>query len=432
MYIEKRGRRYYAIHTIPEVVRAAFEGRVRFTARLDTDSEKVATTRARLLEVKWRRLIEQARGQSPDAIEHDAEFWRRLVADAPEHERDLVRDAIADEARERIDRAGARLGITDERDPQYAELPEHREAQKLFDIATGKLAKLDANVEEFLSHAGNEAKTKDMKRSTIKRFCEQFPYSGDVTKKAVQQWINTQASEHGKKAKTIRRILSELRSYWSYLQSVEVVPEDAKPFDKLSVPRNSTSKDAKADEREAFKPADVVKLLSAAKERKDASLADLIELGMWTGARIEELCALKVDKAKDGYLEIEDAKTAAGWRQVPIHSKLKETMQRLCRESADGYVLSGLTENKYGDRSNAVGKRFGRLKASLGHGPTKVYHSIRRTVATLFENAGVPVGVAADVLGHEKAGDITYGLYSGGASLETKQKAMEKLAYPRP
>jgi len=31
----------------------------------------------------------------------------------------------------------------------------------------------------------------------------------------------------------------------------------------------------------------------------------------------------------------------------------------------DGYVLSGLTTNKYGDRSNAIGKRFGRLKRDL-------------------------------------------------------------------
>ena len=63
---------------------------------------------------------------------------------------------------------------------------------------------------------------------------------------------------------------------------------------------------------------------------------------------------------------------------------------------------------------------------SLGYGPTQVFHSIRKTVATLFEDAGVPVGVAADILGHEKVGDMTYGLYSGGASIETKRKAMEK------
>ena len=44
----------------------------------------------------------------------------------------------------------------------------------------------------------------------------------------------------------------------------------------------------------------------------------------------------------------------AGWRYVPIHRELAQTMTRLIEDSGDGYVLSGLTVNKYGDRSNAV------------------------------------------------------------------------------
>jgi integrase len=91
-------------------------------------------------------------------------------------------------------------------------------------------------------------------------------------------------------------------------------------------------------------------------------------------------------------------------------------------------VLAGLTPNKYGDRSNAVGKRFGRLKSDLKFGPDFVFHSIRKTVATLLDNAGVPENVAADILGHEKP-SITYGLYSGGSSLEVKKNALELLSY---
>ena len=42
---------------------------------------------------------------------------------------------------------------------------------------------------------------------------------------------------------------------------------------------------------------------------------------------------------------------------------------------------------------------------------------------------GVPEGVAAEILGHEKP-SITYGLYSGGSSMKVKLEAIEKLAYP--
>ena len=92
-------------------------------------------------------------------------------------------------------------------------------------------------------------------------------------------------------------------------------------------------------------------------------------------------------------------------------------------------MLSGLTFNKFGDRSNAIGKRFGRLKKTLGFGPEHVFHSIRKTVATQFENAHVPENVAADILGHDKP-TMTYGVYSGGASLETRLTAIEALSYP--
>jgi integrase len=172
-----------------------------------------------------------------------------------------------------------------------------------------------------------------------------------------------------------------------------------------------------------------VKLHKAALANKDQHVADLIELAMWTGARIEELCALKLTSVGRDAFKIEDAKTSAGMREVPIHTKLRATVARLKTASADGYLLSGLTANKYGDRSNAVGKRFGRLKAAEGFGERQVFHSIRKTVATLLENAGVPEGVAADILGHDKP-TMTYGLYSGGAWLETARAALEKIDYP--
>ena len=185
--------------------------------------------------------------------------------------------------------------------------------------------------------------------------------------------------------------------------------------------------------RQPFEPADVLKLLDAAIGRgenqlADLKLADLIRLGMWTGCRIEELCALKCEQVKDDHFSVGDAKTKAGWRDVPIHRELAQTMARLIESSNDGYVLSGLKANKYGDRSNGIGKRFGKLKAARGFGSQHVFHSLRKTVVTILENTGVPENVVADIVGHEKT-TMTYGLYSGGLSLAVKRDALDKLAY---
>ena len=169
-----------------------------------------------------------------------------------------------------------------------------------------------------------------------------------------------------------------------------------------------------------------------AKEQGDDQLANLVLLAAYTGARIEELCQLKVTSVLkvDGVscFSIEDAKTEAGNRLVPIHPKLLILVRRLCKASTDSYLIAGLTETKYGDRSNAIGKRFGRLKTSLGFGEEKVFHSIRKTVTTLLENAGVPEGVAADIVGHENT-TMTYGLYSSGTAAKVKFNAVKLLSY---
>jgi integrase len=425
MYIEVRRRRYYALHAIPRPAQKAL-GKVRFVQSLETEDRATAERRAALLKVRWLADIRQAITGNSDHIERDALFWHKVLQETPEPERPVVLDAIADEAQAMVDNAGARAGIIDDRDPRYSELREHADAERFLAIATGKQVRMDAHLDEYAATLKNEAKTVDMKKSTITKFAGEFTYTGDVTRKAVQKWINKQI-EDGKKASTVQRTMSELRGYWGYLGSIEAVPEDALPFDKIAIPK--PPKNARGDDRAPFEADDMVKLWKAAKANKDQALADLIELAMWSGARIEELCALKTDKVARDHFDIQDAKTAAGWRKVPIHSKLKATVKRLSGASKGGYLLSGLTENKYGDRSNAIGKRFGHLKTDLGFTQAHVFHSIRKTVSTLLENAGVGENVAADILGHEKP-RITYGLYSGGASMDTKRKAIEKLKYP--
>ena len=227
-----------------------------------------------------------------------------------------------------------------------------------------------------------------MQCSVIKRFVTKFAKVQDVTRPEVRHWITGLMNDDGLSPKTVQRILSALRGYWRYLQSIEVADEDHEPFSKLDVARRNKRTSPRLA-RQPFEPGDVVKLLDKAMERSDDQLADLIRLGMWTGCRIEEICALKVEQVKDDHFSIGDAKTEAGWRDVPIHRELTQTMARLIEGRKDGYVLSGLTVDKYGDRSNGIGKRFGKLKSAMGFGSQLVFHSLRKTVVTILENARV-------------------------------------------
>jgi hypothetical protein len=125
-------------------------------------------------------------------------------------------------------------------------------------------------------------------------------------------------------------------------------------------------------------------------------------------------------------LTIPGTKTDAAVRKVPLHSAIKALVERLVTSSKDGgHLIPVATQNQYDERSAPIGKRFGRMKAEMGFGPEHVFHSTRKTVATLLEAAQCSEGIAADILGHDKP-TMTYGLYSGGSSMATRREWIEK------
>jgi len=202
------------------------------------------------------------------------------------------------------------------------------------------------------------------------------------------------------------------------------------PFSELNFKAGRKQKNTTV--RQAFSAEEIESLHQAAREKGDEQLADLIALGAYTGARIEELCAIKLEDITQSsgvqIITVTDSKTDAGVRTVPIHPALKSVIKRLTKDSNDEYLFSNLTSSKYGDRCNAIGKRFGRLKEKSGFGKTHVFHSIRKTVITILENAGVSEGITADIVGHEKK-TMTYGLYSAGTSDKKKLEAIKQITY---
>ncbi|MGY1446254.1 tyrosine-type recombinase/integrase [Pseudomonas chlororaphis] len=201
------------------------------------------------------------------------------------------------------------------------------------------------------------------------------------------------------------------------------------PFEKHTLPtlKGKAKKDAA---RKAFTIAEVGSLHTAAKKQGLDTLADLILLGGYTGARIEELCQLRtenlitVDDVK--MFDIVDSKTVAGIRQVPVHPQLTALVDRLTKSSTNGYLVPTDSNNKYGIRSDALSKAFGRLKTTMGFDRTRVFHSIRGTVITQLVRADVPDRLIKELVGHE-TGMVTFDVYSDGSSSQQKFDAVAKL-----
>jgi hypothetical protein len=66
---------------------------------------------------------------------------------------------------------------------------------------------------------------------------------------------------------------------------------------------------------------------------------------------------------------------------------------------------------------------FGHPKTKLGYVKQHVFHSIRRTGATVFKQTGVPEGVTRDIVNLAKQ-TVTHELYSGGTSVTQRRGAM--------
>jgi integrase len=414
-YLEQRRRRWYAVLDVPSDVRARTGGGGRKVQSLGTESLTEALSLVLPVVAGWKAEFEEVRTGKPSRVKQSiiekALNWQQAMQEAAdEEERFLVRDLIADLAVEMQEASPV-------------------EAKRFYRIATTSHMPTDHYLNEWVGKLTDVPKTLDEKRRIILSFAEAFPFTDDVSHAGVRAWIRKAMDVEGVARGTVAKRVSFVRGYWDYLKQREAVPADDRTFEGVMPPGSKKTKAALADEREPFTVDQVCRLLTAAEEGRDYDLAALIWLGMWTGCRIEEMCSLKLEDVDADRIRVRDAKTKAGNRVVPLHPTVRPLVAKLKQRSRDGYLLSGLTFNKYGDRSNAVGKRFGRLKDKMGFGPAHVFHSMRKTVTTLLENAGVPEGVTADIVGHDKK-TITYGLYSGGSDFSTKAKAIAKLAYP--
>ena len=229
------------------------------------------------------------------------------------------------------------------------------------------------------------------------------------------------------KNRTIKDNLSTLRVYWKWLVHHGYAPEDrANPFDDVMLPAENR-KAAAEKVRLPFSVKDIQRLHAAIENGRSDMMRATFKLAIYTGCRIEEITSLEAWYVTEDTIQIVQAKTAAGNRTIPIHPEIKGLVADL-KAAGNVYLLPDLVADQFGKRAPAMSKQFGKVKRKLGFDARYVFHSIRATVATQLEQAGVPEGIAADILGHDKP-SMSYGVYSGGASMEQKREALQKLDY---
>ncbi|WP_063331738.1 tyrosine-type recombinase/integrase [Marinomonas sp. TW1] len=425
-YLEKKRNLYYAVLKIPKELHEHF-GKTKFSKSTGEADKRKASHIAMGFVSEWKRQIDMARKR---ALDYDTQFalsLRKELENACKYNDDpyVLHEVVGD--------------LVDTLRIQGDSI----KAEKIASIAFGNDVILGEHYDAWVASIKSpNVKTRSSYASVGREVMKYFPTVKSINPKSVREWARMMVEGKGMYSEelsksSIERRFRVARSFWLHLEYKDLVPLDSCPF---KIPRFVSEADKKkralllktkgrAEERQPFEPEELVSVWKEA-SKKDQQLADLIYLGMYTGCRIEELCQLRVESCSESLIKVTSSKTKAGYRDIPVHPELKPLVKKLFTESKDGYLLSGLkAPPSTGDRSSAIGKRFGRLKKRMGFESDKVFHSIRKTVATLLENANVPENLSAEIIGHDHD-TLTYGLYSGGYSYQAKLDAISKIRYP--
>lgn len=412
---EYRDNTWYALLLVPKDVRHIIGRGIRFAESTKTGRYDEASRRIPLLVSGWKAEIAKARGQLPAEAD---DFWSSLRHQYLSSGDDAVQAAIEDIAEAESEKSG---------DPDEASL--------LYRIATAQAPErisLGPLVTAWKGSLRLAQKTIDQQHRDVNRMADHFKYLPQLTPLNVKAWTDKLIAE-GVTSSSLERIENGCKSFWSYLQlsgTKEVIDPD--PFvGAFKLARRVAPSTDTGRSKSSYTPKELASLYSAALSNEDRPLADLIALGAYTGARIEELCQLTKKTISDGVFIIGKSKTEAGIRECPIHPAVAPLVARMLEATKDEFLVPSTAQNKYGNRSGPLSQRFGHLKKRLGFGTSHVFHSTRNTLATLMEQAGVPEGVAADIVGHAKQ-TMTYGLYSSGSGREQKLEAISKVVYPAP
>ncbi len=417
-----RKNHYTAVVMIPKELQQTF-GKTRFSKSLGTGDKRLAQALAAPWLSLWKAQIDKARGTT-SIMEQAMVQWQEFFN---------IQTQAIEQATNASYKAMAQNGmdeLIDTFNDHLRTLPEH-DANILHNLVNGKSVLTSEHYQAWYIQLTLSPKVKGQAFRDVQILIDRFSTLEEITKERILDLIS-ELELQGKGVSTFKRLLKSFRSYWLYLQDKRIVSLEHNPFDVQKILQGKFNRlEKKKPKMQEFTPEEVVKMwsIALAKKNPDYQLADLIVLGAYTGARIGELCALELKDVTDDRFIIRDAKTTAGIREIPIHSILQPLISRLRSQSKDGYLISSLSKDQYGDRSNAMSLRFSELKTKAGCVSTLVFHSLRRTLITLLEQAEVPENFSCDIVGHAK-GTMGYGHYSGGASMVNKKESIEKVSYP--
>lgn len=255
--------------------------------------------------------------------------------------------------------------------------------------ANGHGAELDALLNQWLESTGC-LKTTAFQRRQAYHELRAF-LGGDCSPEAVTdavagEYVDERLKKSHDSLSTRRRKLSALGAFWEWLASRRFVPKGANPWKGFRLVAKSD--ETAAAKKRPYTMPELVRLFSGSPTYP--ALREVMALGLYTGARIDELCSLTQGDLRwergIAFVKITKSKTHAGARtlaiahQVPLAILRARSRKGIAPQSQLFPELKGGGYDKKLSWHVGQAFRYHRNKQKLG-GETD-FHSLRRTFIT--------------------------------------------------
>jgi integrase len=413
--LKKRGNVWWLRKRVPLDVCEAFGCKV-VAETLRTRDVKEARRRrdARLkqLEAEWEAL---RRGVDKSLIDMAYDEYQASARKPITPDDYSFRDNLIDRLHSKAAEWGHREGLLDPfsdtevydavRDRFIAETLEGQRLDAAIRATKGELPLVEAGERLFENTPLSEGTKREYRRA-YKRCAEHFPFVTAVDRREVALYLQSLArGDDGKPLgkKSIENIQIAMAKLWRFFH-----------LDGSVWQRHELAVATPEVIREVWSLEEVKVLLEAS---IGTPLHSAILIALHTGARVGEIAGLQYDADKDWLVIPREAtKTDAGARAIP------------CPDAIRGAVVFWCADPM---AANSITNRFGELKRALGHGPEKVFHSFRHTLASRLNEMDVPEAKVAAIIGH-KHKSMTFGRYGNKIDPETLRSIMNRIDWLGP
>jgi integrase len=296
---------------------------------------------------------------------------------------------------------------------------------------------LDALLEKWLESSTSLKTTRFQRRQAymeLRAFLGGNRSPEAVTEALAADYVDERLAKSSDSPSTRRRKLSALGAFWEWMASRRFVPRGTNPWKGFRLVAKDHER--KKPKKRPYTMQELVRLFSGAPTYP--ALREVMVLGLYTGARIDELCSLTQGDLRFersvAYVRIQKSKTDAGARTLAVTHAIPLSILRTRRRTRVPSASQLFPELKGGGYDKKlswhVGQAFRYHRNKQGLTGETDFHSLRRTFITCLENLGVDQVRIARYVGHQLP-TLAFTVYSGGSTEATQRATGKAVRYPR-